>query len=561
VTAVEANAVLGRVMLAFEGVVLPARIAERLGAAPAAGMTLFRYLNVRSPGQVLELTSAFQRAGAAAPNAAPADLSTGAGSAPGGRAGRPSGAGSGPMLVAADQEGGQFLALGDGPTAFAGNMALGAVDDEALTERVGFAIGTEARAMGVNVVYAPVLDLATNPANPALGIRSFGDSPAAVARHGAAMVRGLQAAGVAATVKHAPGIGHISTDTHHGRAVVEAARDTLEAREFVPFRAAFAAGARLAMSGHGAVPAISGRDDLPATLSRAVMTDLLRRHLGFEGVTISDALDMRALAQGPAQVLDVITAVRAGVDLLLASADPVALARIEETLIRAVQLELLDPAEVAATERRVAALRAWLGSAGLAPDISVVGSAGHQALAAELAARSITLIRDPGGLLPLRGRDRDAEFRRGPLLAVMPRPADLTPADTSSSVAPGLAAALRRPFGNVDEIVVDQAPDRDSVAAVRDRAAQAGIVFVGTIDAHRQPAQLDLVDAIARTGTPTIAVAMRGPWDVAAYPPTVTALATYSILPASLAALAAVLARESRAPGRLPVAVHDLARV
>jgi len=548
-------------MLAFEGEVLPARITERLAAAPAAGMTLFRYLNVRSPGQVLELTSAFQRAGAAAPNAAPADLSTGAGSAPGGRAGRPSGAGSGPMLVAADQEGGQFLALGDGPTAFAGNMALGAVDDEALTERVGFAIGTEARAMGVNVVYAPVLDLATNPANPALGIRSFGDSPAAVARHGAAMVRGLQAAGVAATVKHAPGIGHISTDTHHGRAVVEAARDTLEAREFVPFRAAFAAGARLAMSGHGAVPAISGRDDLPATLSRAVMTDLLRRHLGFEGVTISDALDMRALAQGPAQVLDVIAAVRAGVDLLLASADPVALARIEETLIRAVQLELLDPAEVAATERRVAALRAWLGSAGLAPDISVVGSAGHQALAAELAARSITLIRDPGGLLPLRGRDRDAEFRRGPLLAVMPRPADLTPADTSSSVAPGLAAALRRPFGNVDEIVVDQAPDRDSVAAVRDRAAQAGIVFVGTIDAHRQPAQLDLVDAIARTGTPTIAVAMRGPWDVAAYPPTVTALATYSILPASLAALAAVLARESRAPGRLPVAVHDLARV
>ena len=146
------------------------------------------------------------------------------------------------MLVAADQEGGQFIALGDGSTAFAGNMALGAVDDVGLTERVGRAIGTEARAMGVNVVYAPVLDLATNPANPALGIRSFGDSPAAVGRHGAAMVRGLQAAGVAATVKHAPGMGHIASDTHHGLAVAEAARDVLDAREFVPFRAAFAAG-------------------------------------------------------------------------------------------------------------------------------------------------------------------------------------------------------------------------------------------------------------------------------------------------------------------------------
>jgi beta-N-acetylhexosaminidase len=526
-------AILGRVMLAFEGEVLPARIAERLAAAPAAGMSLFRFHNVRSPGQVLELTSAFNRAGAASPHAAPAETSPGSPS---------------PMLVAADQEGGQFLALGEGPTAFAGNMALGAVDDEALTERVGRAIGTEARAMGVNVVYAPVLDLATDPANPALGIRSFGDSPAAVARHGAAMVRGLQAAGVAATVKHAPGMGHISSDTHHGLAVVEAAREVLDAREFVPFRAAFAAGARLAMSGHAALPAVTGRDDLPGTLSRAVMTDLVRRDLGFEGVTISDALDMAALAQGPAQVLDVLAAVRAGVDLLLASADPVALARIEDTLVRAVALELLDPAELTAADRRVAALRAWLGSVGPAPDLSVVGCIEHLALAEELAARSITLVRDPGRALPLT---------RGPVLAVMPRPADLTPADTSSTVAPGLAAALRRHFEDVDEIVVEQSPDAVSIAAVRDRASRASAVVVGTIDGHRQPAQLELVEALASTGTAVVAVALRGPWDVAAFAPHITALATYSILPASLDALASVLVGEAEATGRLPVAGAD----
>jgi beta-N-acetylhexosaminidase len=541
-------------MLAFEGETLPARIGERLARAPAAGMTLFRYLNVRSPGQVLELTSAFQRAGAANPHAAPADPAAASGPADPAVAAGPS-----PMLVAADQEGGQLLALGDGPTAFAGNMALGAVDDERLTERVGHAIGVEARALGVNVVYAPVLDLATNPANPALGIRSFGDSPAAVARHGAAMVRGLQAAGVAATVKHAPGKGDVSSDTHHGLAVVEAARDVLDAREFVPFRSAFAAGARLAMSGHGVVPAVSGRDDLPATLSRAVMTDLLRRDLGFDGVTISDALDMRALAQGPAQVLDVLAAVRAGVDLLLASADPEALARIEETLVRAVARELLDPTEVAATERRVAALRAWLGAAGSPPDLSAVGSAEHRALAAELAARSMTLVRDPGGLLSLLrgGADPGGSASAGgaPLLAVMPRPADLTPADTSSTVRPALAAALRLFYQDVDEVVVDQTPDPGSIAAVRDRAAGARAVVVGTIDGHRQPAQIELVGAIAATGTPVVAVALRGPWDVAAYPPTVTALATYSILPASLDALAAVLAGVADAPGRLPVAV------
>src|SRR6185503_13851910 len=207
-------------MLAFEGEVLPARIAERLGAAPAAGMTLFRYLNVRSPGQVLELTSAFQRAGAAAPNVAPADPA--------------------PMLVAADQEGGQFLALGEGPTAFAGNMALGAVDDIGLTERVGRAIGTEARAMGVNVVYAPVLDVASNPRNPALGIRAFGDDPSLVSRHGAAMVRGLQSAGVAACVKHFPGAGEAADDPHHGVATVGASRAVLSTRELAPFREAVA---------------------------------------------------------------------------------------------------------------------------------------------------------------------------------------------------------------------------------------------------------------------------------------------------------------------------------
>jgi beta-N-acetylhexosaminidase len=512
-------------MLAFEGDVVPARIAARLAAAPAAGVTLFRFLNVRTPGQVRELATALQLAAAGSPGA------------------------SGPLLIAADQECGQFIALGDGSTPFAGNMALGTVDDVGLTERVGRAIGLEARAMGVNVVYAPVLDVASNPLNPTLGIRAFSDDPSVVARHGAAMVRGLQSAGVAATVKHAPGAGEAATDPHHGGATVPADREVLDGREFVPFRAAFAAGARLAMSGHFALPAVSGRADLPTTLSRAVMTDLLRRDLGFEGVTISDALDMRALAQGPDQAVDVVAGIRAGVDLLLASADPEALDRIEHTLIRAADRELFDADEVAATERRVAALRAWLGSpaAGPVPDLSVVRGAEHQALAVELAARSITLVADPRGLLPIRAG------AAGRILAVMPRPTDLTPADTSSTVPPVLGAALRRYHADVDEVVVEPEPGAASIAAVRDRVAAADLVVIGTIDAHRSNAQRRLVEAVAETGTPTIAVAMRGPWDVAVYPAGVTSLATYSILPGSLDALAAVVAGEAQPIGRVPV--------
>ena len=210
--------ILGRMMLAFVGDTLPDWVARRLGA-PAAGMTVFRHHNVRSPGQVRELTEAFQRVGGA------------------GAAGRGHAADRLPLLVATDQECGQFQALGDEATQFAGNMALGAVGDGDLVERVGRAIGREARAMGVNVVYAPSLDLATEPANVAMGIRCFGDDPATVGRLGAAMIRGIQGAGVAATVKHFPGLGEVRDDTHYGLAVVDADRARLESVTLASFRA------------------------------------------------------------------------------------------------------------------------------------------------------------------------------------------------------------------------------------------------------------------------------------------------------------------------------------
>jgi beta-N-acetylhexosaminidase len=521
--------VLGRMMLAFDGETLPPWVGARLAAAPAAGMTLFRYLNVRSPSQVRELTDAFRRAGAADPQAAPAA----------------------PLLVAADQETGQLTALGDATTPFAGNMALGAVDDESLSERVGTAIGREARAMGVNVVYAPDLDLAIPEAGAAVGIRSFGDDPAAVARHGAAMTRGLQAAGVAATLKHFPGSGRATADPHHGLPVISTTRAAFTAHDVAPFRAAVAAGARMVMSGHIAVPSISGEPGVPATLSRAVMTGLLRDDLGFDGVTISDALDMRAIAQGDAQAVAILAALAAGVDLLLCPPDRAAIERTEATLRRAAGEARLDTAELAASRRRREALRSWLVTTVPPPDLDVLGSAAHEALAAELAARSITLAADPAGRLPLR----PPAGRR--VLAVMPQPADLTPADTSSTVAPALAAAVRRYHPDVDEIVTSLAPDDAEIAAIRDRARDdsVGAIVVGTIDAYRQPAQQALLVAVAGTGRPVVAVAMRGPWDVAVTPAGMPVFATYSILPGSLSAVAAAVFGQAAAPGRLPVRV------
>lgn len=541
---VHEDAILGRLMLAFRGATLPAWLRARLAESPVAGFTLFRPNNVRSPRQVRRLTSELQAAARARP-----------------------GSDGLPLLIAADQEGGQLLALGDGFTPFAGPMAIGATGDVELAERVGRAIGRELRAVGVNVNYAPVLDVAVNPANPSLGIRSFGDDPFKVGRLAAAWLRGLQSAGVAGTGKHFPGKGGAAVDTHLELAVVDRTREELDGLELVPFKAAIEADLRMVMSGHFASPGLTGSRVLPSTLSRRIMDGVLRGELGFEGVSITDALDMKALPQDATQAVDVLAAVDAGVDLLLATADRGAQRRIESALRRAAAVDLFDQVRLRASAVRVDALRRWLtGSAD--PPLEVVGSAEHGALARELAERALTLVRDEPRLLPLR-ISPDAR-----IVAIMPAPRDLTPADTSSYVAPGLAAALREHHGAVDEIVTAHPPTDAEVARVLTRAAGYDVIVVGTISAGAGSSQAALVDGLLASGRPVVTVALRTPWDLAAYPGATTHVCTYSILPESMAALAAALfgagpqaasrgaaasGRGSAFAGRLPVSIEGVA--
>jgi beta-N-acetylhexosaminidase len=520
--------VLGLLMLAFDGFELPPAIEARLATRPAAGITLFRYLNVASPAQVRSLTAAIQAAAARRPGADPAL----------------------PLLVAADQETGQLLALGDGTTAFAGNMALGAIGDEGLTERVAAAIGEEMRALGANVAYTPSCDVAGNPANPGIGIRSFGDDPATVGRLAAAYVRGLHAAGVAATAKHFPGLGDVALDSHLGLPVLDHDRRRLDDVELVPFRAAIDAGADVVMSAHVALPAVSGDPSLPATLSRDVMHDLLRDGLGFDGLSITDALDMGALPQGPEQVVDVIAAIRAGVDVLLCAPDDAARLRIESGLDHAAARRLFDATAVALSTKRLRRLRARLAET-RQPPIDVVRSAAHLALAREVAERSLTLVRDDAGLLPLDPGRR--------YLAVMPVPLDLTPADTSSTVVPALAGAIRAQDATADEIVTSHPPTTDEIAAIRARATEYDAVVVGTLAASLDSAQAALVEAILATGVPTVTVALRTPWDIAAYPRSGTHVCSYGIQPPTMDALGAALFGRVPFRGHLPVEIAGIA--
>jgi beta-N-acetylhexosaminidase len=509
-----------RILLSFEGLELTDAAAESL-AQRAAGVTLYRHLNIRSALQVRALTDTLQAAAA--------------------RLGLPR------LLIAADHETGQLHALGDDATPFAGAMAVGATGDADLAKRMAAAIGGELRAVGVNLVYAPVCDLATSPRNPVVGIRSFGDDPAAVGRLVGATVRGLQSAGVAATAKHFPGHGEPTTDSHLRLPVIERSADGLRERELVPFQAAIDAGARCVMAGHLAVPSLTGRRDLPATIAPEVLRTLLRADLGFGGLTVSDALDMAGIAGDNGTGVDVAAALDAGVDLLLCGPDPAAQVRVEAGL--AVALAGGRPGRLDATgpKARLADLRRWL--AGFeAPPIDGVGGGGHRALAGELARRSITTIRDDRDLLPIRVAT-DAG-----VLVIEPRPRLLTPADTTASLAAGgLLVAIRERHSGAVGVVVEAAVTSGEIATLRDQAASSDLVILGTVDALGEPSTGELARALVGSGTPVVAVALRGPWDAVAYPEVGTVLATYGIQPPSLAALADALWGDVPITGRLPV--------
>jgi beta-N-acetylhexosaminidase len=245
-------------------------------------------------------------------------------------------------------------------------------------------------------------------------------------------------------------------------------------------------------------------------------------------------------------------ALQAGTDLLLCGPDPAAQVRVEAGLALAFANGELDVDEAAASAGRLANLQAWLAEFDR-PSIEVVGCAEHWALADELARRSITLIRDRDGLVPLRL----APGTR--ILVIEPRPRDLTPADTTSSLAAGgLLAAIRERHARSEGRIVEAAVGTAEIAALGERARSVDLVVLGTVDALREPSVGELARALVATGTPTVAVALRGPWDADAYLEIGTVLATYGIQTPSLVALATALVGDAPISGRVPVRLRTI---
>jgi beta-N-acetylhexosaminidase len=312
-----------------------------------------------------------------------------------------------PLLVAADLEGGTAIRLLGG-TPFPTNMGVGASGRDSDAYAMGRVTAEEGRAVGIHLAFAPVADVNNNPANPIINTRSFGEDPHSVARLVGATVRGLEEHGMAATVKHFPGHGDTGSDSHLALPVISADWRRLDTLELIPFRAAISAGASAVMSAHIAVPLLEGGLSRPGTVVPAILTGLLRDSLHFQGLVVTDALEMGGLVNAYGASEAPVLALIAGADLLLQPVDPAATIN---AVAGAVQQGRLSEERLDRSVRKVLALKQRLGlfeqrTVPLESVPRAVGSAEHLATALDVAGRSIVLLADDGAIDSLRARPR-----------------------------------------------------------------------------------------------------------------------------------------------------------
>lgn len=457
-----------------------------------------------------------------------------------------------PLQISVDQEGGALVArfgAPSGATQMPGNMALGAGRSTRDARRSAKVIGTELAAVGVTQDYAPVSDVNVNPNNPVIGIRSVGSDPALVSDLIARQVRGYHAGGVSAVAKHFPGHGDTGVDSHFGLPEVTHTLEQLEAIDLPPFRAAIAAGVDTIMTAHVVLPAID--PGVPATMSHRILTGLLRDELGFDGLIVTDALDMAgATATYPPDVAPV-QAVLAGADQLLI---PPEMDTAYAAVLAAVRSGQISKQRLNKSVYRILLHKFRRGlfrdpyvDATAAPQI--MGVAWHLALAQAITNRTTTLVKNDAGLLPLAAEPRDVLV-----------------AGWGATTTQTLAAALGARGAATQVLESGTTPTAAQVDAAVAAAQDADLVVVTTNNAYAvdastgEPtagaaAQARLVRALLATGTPVVVAAVRNPYDVASFPQAPTVLDTYGYTTAQVESLVRVLFGEVDPTGRLPVSI------
>ncbi|MEV4678785.1 MULTISPECIES: glycoside hydrolase family 3 protein [Actinomadura] len=485
--------------------------------------------NVTGPAQVAAFSNGIQRAAAAQPLGIPATIAT-------------------------DQEGGIVARIQPPATQSPGAMALAAGRRTGDARALAAVTGRELRAVGVNQDYAPDADVNTDPANPVIGVRSFGSDPALVSDMVTAQIGGYRSAGVTATAKHFPGHGDTTTDSHTGVPHIDHTRAEWERLDLPPFRAAIEHGVEAIMTAHIVVPSLDPSGD-PATLSRPILTGILRDRLHYRGVIVTDALDMQGVRDKYGDENIPVLALKAGADVLLKppldEQGQGVFPRQLDAVVAAVENGELTERRIDESVYRILDLkrRRGLFRDPYADEGEVarrVGTPAHLAVAQRAADRTTTLVRDDAGVLPLRPGARKVLVTGWGVSTTAALGTELARRGATATVR---QTGLSPGPAQIDQAVAD-ARGQDLVVAVTNRAWD-----VKDEPGHNGPGQMNLVKALLATGTPVVVIAVRDPYDIAWFPEAPTYLATYSYTAEALRSAAKALFGETVPRGRLPVAI------
>lgn len=451
-----------------------------------------------------------------------------------------------PLFVAIDQEGGMVVRLEEGVTVMPGAMAQGAANDPALTQEAAKLSGSELRSIGINMNFAPCLDVNNNPLNPVIGVRSYGENPTHAARMGTAAIKGYGEGGVSAVAKHFPGHGDTSADSHHELPVVPHGIDRLNAVELVPFREAIAHGVDAIMTAHVVFPAFEP-DRVPATLSRKILTGLLRDQLGFQGVIVTDCLEMNAISETIGVARGAVEAIKAGADLVLVSHRLERQTAALEAVHEAVLAGEIPESRIEESAKRVWALKELRGLFGSVAQS--VDAARAEQVMNQLSESAVTVVKGQEALpLPKAGRT----------VVIW------TEARVSTEVVEvieqswTLGAAMQARGYNVQELRIGLNPTEEEAAAVRLAAAGSDNVVFASYDACFSEAQTALIRELAAdTSHRFVWAAMRTPYDLLQAPEAPVYICCYENKPAMMTALAGVLAGDLQPIAKQPISIGE----
>lgn len=481
-------------------------IREHIGQRFIGGVTLFNR-NIQSPQQVAQLTNELQRLAQATKRQIP-------------------------LFIAVDQEGGWVTRLKKGATILPGNMALGATDSTELAERAGEITAIELSAVGINLNFAPVVDVNNNPNNPVIDRRAFGESPEQVSRLGAAYIRGLQENGLLATAKHFPGHGDTTVDSHTALPTVKHDLDRIRAIELKPFRATIEAGVSAIMTAHIVYSALDA--ERPATLSRLILTNLLREELGFDGLIITDDMEMKAIDDRYPAGEAAVMAVEAGADIVLTLWTPTKQRAVYAALLAAVKRGRISKGRLDASVRRILkGKRAWFDRRFVDPNVAtkIVGNSSHKQLAQTIASRAITIVKNRNRIVPLK-LETETD-----ILILHP-----------SRV---LFNLFNRRHANSTYVQLPKKPDPEGILPQLTRQADRADFVIAGVENHRQAKLIHQLGATTRT--PIIAVAFASPYTLPHCRDVHGLLAAYDGHYASVLAAVEVILGKRTAAGKLPI--------